>query len=449
MPHSAATVFQPLLLREPIRRRTLILIRWMAIAGQSGAVIGALLIGMKFDWPVMVTVIGAGTLFNLWLSTPRELQRRGHVRPTWQLVFDLVQVVALLTLTGGLSNPFALLALAPVMIAATAMTGRETLLLGVLTVVLISLMGWYAIPLVNASGTVLEVPRLMRIGHWLALVIGVVFFAVYAGRVSRELAATTSALAATQMALAREQKLQHLGGVVAAAAHEMGTPLATMKLVASELGDEIADALPDRDDLASDIGLLRDSVDRCRDILRKMGKAGKDDLLLRRAPILTVLEEAASPHGDRRTIAIAPHPRVDGAEPLIARDPGVVHGLRNLIQNAVDFAREKVTVTVFWDGALIAVTIRDDGPGYPPNLLGRIGEPFLSSRGGDGRGDGRGHYEGMGLGLFIAKTLLERSGAKLRFENTDPGAQVVIRWPRAVIERHEKGVLGQNTAITD
>lgn len=444
MPYSAATVFQPPPLREPIRRRTLILIRWLAIAGQSAAVITALLIGIQFDWPVVVMVIAAGVLFNLWLSTPRELQRRGHLRPTPQLVFDLVQVTALLTLTGGLSNPFALLALAPVMIAATAMSGRETLLLGVLTVVLISLMGWQAIPLITASGSVLEVPRLLRTGHWLALVIGVVFFAIYAGRVARELAATASALAATQMALAREQKLQHLGGVVAAAAHEMGTPLATMKLVASELGDEIAEALPEREDLADDIGILRDSVDRCRDILRKMGRAGKDDLVLRQAPILTVLEEAASPHGDRGTITIAPHASVDGAEPLITRDPGVVHGLRNLIQNAVDFARSKVTVTVFWDETSISVTIQDDGPGYPSNLLGRIGEPFISTRGEDGRG----HYEGMGLGLFIAKTLLERSGAKLHFANADPGARVVIRWPRQVIERHEKGGLGPNIAIT-
>ena len=444
MPYSAATVFQQSPLREPIRRRTLILIRWVAIAGQSAAVIGALLIGIQFDWPVVLMVIAAAALFNLWLSTPRELQRREQQRPIAQLVFDLVQVVALLTLTGGLSNPFALLALAPVMIAATAMTGRETVALGALTLVLISLMGWYAIPLATASGAVLEVSPLLRAGHWLALAIGAGFFSIYVGRVSRELAATASALAATQMALAREQKLQHLGGVVAAAAHEMGTPLATMKLVASELGDEIAEALPDREDLASDIGLLRDGVDRCRDILRKMGRAGKDDLVLRQAPILTVLEEAANPHGDRAAIAITPHSRVVGAEPLITRDPGVVHGLRNLIQNAVDFARQRVTVTAFWDDTLISITIQDDGPGYPPNLLGRIGEPFLSTRGEDGRG----HYEGMGLGLFIAKTLLERSGAKLRFENGETGAKVVVFWPRPVIERHEKGILGPNTAIT-
>lgn len=444
MPHSATNVFQPSPLHEPIRRRTLILIRWIAVAGQSAAVIAALLIGLQFDWQAVVAVITAAALFNLWLSTPRQLQKPGDMRASWQLGFDLVQVTTLLALTGGLSNPFALLALAPVMVAATAMAGRATVVLGALTVVLISLMGWHAAPLVTATGEVLALPPLLVLGHWLALVIGVAFFAIYAGRVARELAATAAALAATQMALAREQRLQHLGGVVAAAAHEMGTPLATMKLVATELGDEIADALPERDDLADDVSILRDSVERCREILRQMGRAGKDDLVLRQAPILTVLEEAANPHGDRAAITITADADAVGPEPLILRDPGLVHGLRNLIQNAVDFAQQKVSVAAFWNDAEINVVIRDDGPGYPPNLLGRLGEPFLSTRGEDGRG----HYEGMGLGLFIARTLLERSGAQLRFENSDPGARVVVVWPRRMIERHEKDMLGPNLAIT-
>ena len=445
MPHSATTVFQPSPLREPIRRRTLILIRWLAVAGQSAAVIAALLIGLQFDWQAVIAVIAAAALFNLWLTVARRMERPGTMRASWQLGFDLVQVTALLALTGGLSNPFALLALAPVMVASTAMAGRDTIALGALTVVLISLMGWHAAPLISASGVVLALPPLLVVGHWLALIIGVAFFAIYAGRVARELAATSAALAATQMALAREQRLQHLGGVVAAAAHEMGTPLATMKLVATELGDEITEALPDREDLTDDVAILRDSVDRCRDILRQMGRAGKDDLVVHQAPILTVLEEAAGPHGDRATITIAPDGAANGVQPVITREPGVVHGLRNLIQNAVDFARDRVSVTAFWDEAAIMVTIQDDGPGYPPALLGRLGEPFLSTRGGDGRG----HYEGMGLGLFIARTLLERSGARLRFENGHPGARVVVNWPRNAIERHDSGAIGQNRAIID
>lgn len=444
MPHSASSVFQSSPLPVPIRHRTLVLIRWMAIAGQSGAVVVALALGVQFNWPAVLGVITAATLFNLWLSMPLRYVQRPEPRPGTQLCFDLVQLVALMALTGGLSNPFALLALAPVTIAATAMSRRETVMLGILTVLLISAMGWFAIPLHTAKGDVLAMSPLLRLGHWLALVIGVAFFAIYAHRVATELAATSAALAATQMALAREQKLQHLGGIVAAAAHEMGTPLATMKLVASEMGDEITEALPGREDLIDDITLLHDSVDRCRDILRKMGRTGKDDLILQRAPLLSILEEAANPHEARAAITIAAADSAEGAEPIVARDPGIVHGLRNLIQNAVDFAQNRVTVVAFWDADIIAVTICDDGPGYPANLLGRIGEPFLSTR----SGDGRGHYEGMGLGLFIAKTLLERTGARLSFQNITPGAKVVIRWPRKLFERHEYGSLGPNPAIT-
>lgn len=440
MPDSPAH-FPPPPMAEPIRPRTLIGLRWVAVAGQMAAVVVALALGLRFDWAGVVVVIAAAAAFNFWLSLPG---RGGPVRPAAQLGFDLVQLAALLALTGGLSNPFGLLVLAPVTIAATALGGRETAALGVATVAMITLAGWLARPLADADGTALVLPPLLMAGHWVALVIGVAFFALYAHRVSHELSATSAALAATQMALAREQKLQHLGGVVAAAAHEMGTPLATMKLVASELGDEIAEALPDRPDLADDITLLRDSVDRCRDILRSMGQAGKDDLILHRAPLLTLLEEAASPHEGRRETQIMASPRADGPEPFVLRDPAIMHGLRNLIQNAVDFARARVTVTACWGVDAITITIRDDGPGFPPALLARIGEPFLTTRGEDGRG----HYEGMGLGVFIAKTLLERAGASLHFTNREPGAEVLIRWPRVALEQHQSSVIGENPTIT-
>lgn len=431
MPYVASDVFQPTPLSEPIRHRTLVLIRWGALAGQSVTFVGAMLLQLQFDWQAVVAVIVVAALFNLWLSLPQQMQKGNGVRPAMQLCLDLLQLTLLLTLTGGLSNPFALLALAPVTIAATAMTGRETIALGVLTVILISLMGWLGVPLATSGGVRLELAPLLRLGHWLALVIGVVFFAIYARRVAWELAATSAALAATQLALAREQQLQHLGGVIAAAAHEMGTPLATMKLVATELGEEIQEALPDRRDLSDDIGILGSSVSRCQQILRDMGEAGKDDMLLSRAPLLSLLEEAASPHADRRRITITSSDETSGAEPIVSREPGVVHGLRNLIQNAVDFAHDQVTVTAFWNDSQIAVTIQDDGAGYPPHMVNRLGEPFLTTRGYDGRA----HYEGMGLGLFIARALLERTGARMRFENTKIGARVTVNWSRNLFAR--------------
>jgi two-component system sensor histidine kinase RegB len=260
------------------------------------------------------------------------------------------------------------------------------------------------------------------------------------------------------MALAREQKLTDLGGVVAAAAHELGTPLATIKLASTELAEELAD----RPDLREDAELIRAQADRCRDILRSMGRAGKDDLHLRQAPLGAVLREAAEPHLERgKSVAFDVFPGVTGSErqPTILRRPEVIHGLRNLVQNAVDFARAQVWIDATWTDAVISVRIIDDGAGYPASVLSRIGDPFVRSRTASQETGQRPDYEGMGLGLFIAKTLLERSGAELSFANgADPfltraehanrsGAIVEVRWPASALVVRETDGLGHNRPL--
>ncbi|WP_207100746.1 ActS/PrrB/RegB family redox-sensitive histidine kinase [Paracoccus shandongensis] len=418
---------------EPIRMRTLVLLRWFAIAGQLAAVVVARIMGIGFALEPVLALIAAAIAMNLWqvLSPPRRTSTRGAVV---QLTFDVIQISALMALTGGLANPFALLVLAPVTVAATSLDARETVALGVATVALVSIAALIAMPLHGADGQELALAPTLALGHWTALLIGVVFFAGYAHRVTAELQATSNALFATQMALAREQRLQHLGGVVAAAAHEMGTPLATIKLIAAELADE----LDDRPDLQADAMALRDSAVRCAQILRSMGRAGKDDLHLRAAPLRAVLEDAAEPHAGR-----GPAVRIKADSFDIRRDPAIIHGLRNLIQNAVDFAASEVAVESQIGNGWLCVTIRDDGPGYPAALLSRIGDPYLTSRRGGAQRDG---YDGMGLGLFIAKTLLERSGARLGFANGGPGAVVTVRWPLDRILADARAPLGDNPA---
>lgn len=425
---------------EPIRRRTLVLLRWVALGGQLAAIVAALLMHVEFAALAALLVVAAGAVLNLWMTAmPSRVTESGA---TAQLVFDLAQISVLIALTGGLSNPFALLVLAPVTIAATALGDRQTLLVGLLTVLMIGLAAWFALPLRHQTLD-LSMPPMLQAVHLIAILIGVAFFAIYARRVSEELATTADALFATQIALAREQKLQHLGGVIAAAAHEMGTPLATIKLIASELRDELSDALPNRGDLAEDVATLTQSADRCRDIMRSMGRAGKDDLQLHAAPLRTVLEEAAEPHA-ARGIEVRIVLCDEAVQPTIRRDPGVIHGLRNIIQNGVDFARSSVTIDADWDSAELRICISDNGPGYPPTMLGQLSDPFPIGR----RNDRRSGYEGMGLGLFIARALLEGSGAKLSFANGVVGAKVTVTWPIARIAANDRAALQENPHIT-
>ena len=426
---------------EPIRLVTLIQLRWVAIAGQLAAVCAALVIGAEFALgPVLVAIIFAGML-NLTLML-RAARRISAHEAAWQLGFDLTQVATLLALTGGLVNPFALLLLVPVTIAATALPWVQMVVLAVATVVMVTLTAVFTQPLTFAAYAPLHLQHPLLVGHWFAIVIGAAFFTAFARRVATEISASSDALFAARMALEREQRLQHLGGVVAAAAHELGTPLATIKLVSSELADELAEALPDRSDLAEDAALLRQSADRCRDILHSMGASGRDDLLIRSAPLTEVLREAAAPHRNRGAEIVI---TADDDMPSILRDAAVIHGLRTLIQNAVDFAANRVEIRATRDRRDLRIRITDDGPGFPPALLPRIGSPFLTTR---PRGDDSRGYEGMGLGLFIAKTLLQGSGARLQFGNApEGGAEVVATWPLARIERDDRGAQGSNPEI--
>jgi two-component system sensor histidine kinase RegB len=441
-----------------VRLRTLIVLRWIAVAGQLAAIETA---RHYFDIELQVGLcylaIGASIMANLVaILVYPENKRLSESETTLTLLFDIAQLAFLLFLTGGLNNPFALLILTPVTIAATALNLRSALVLGGVASALVTVLALSYVPLVTETGAVLAIPDIFRFGFWLAIVTGIVFLSFYARRVSMEVNSMSDALLATQLALAREQKLTDLGGVVAAAAHELGTPLATIKLVSAELIDE----LEGNPMLQEDATLIRDQADLCRDILRSMGRAGKDDLHMRQAPLDSVLREAAEPHRDRGkeiVFDVAPEPGGPNRQPSIYRRPEVIHGLRNLVQNAVDFSRARVWVDGRWTDDRVIIRIADDGRGFSPQVLGRIGDPFMRDRKGAAERSQRPEYEGMGLGLFIAKTLLERSGAELSFANgagangaERTGALVEVSWPRTKISGDaEEGrrMLGRNMPI--
>ncbi len=442
-----------------IRLRTLIVLRWVAILGQIIAVVVALAhfkLQLPLGW-ITAAICGSVITNLITMFVYPANKRLSEQQTVMMLLFDTAQLLLLIFLTGGLNNPFSVLILAPVTISATVLTLRSTVLLGFVSLAVFTLVSVYHVPLKTADGYIYQLPELFLFGFWLALTIGTLFLAFYARRVSTEIHSMSDALVATQMALAREQKLTDLGGVVAAAAHELGTPLATIKLVAAEMADD----LPKGSDMVEDAQLIGEQADRCREILRGMGRAGKDDLHLRHAPLEAVIREAAEPHlqrGKSIQFALGPAPSGSREQPVVRRHPEVIHGLRNLVQNAVDFSKQSVWVDVAWTADRIQIRISDDGAGFSPQVISRIGDPFVKKRAA-GEKPRRPGYEGMGLGLFIAKTLLERTGAEISFANgSDPfltkterparsGAVVEVIWPmeRLVLsEQDEKQGLGEN-----
>ena len=447
-----------------IRLRTMILVRWVAIVGQISAItVAHRFLGLQIELGLCYLAVGVSVIGNLIaIFVFPENKRLSEFENFSMVMFDMLQLGFLLALTGGLHNPFALLLLGPFCISAAVLTTRSTLIMGATGIVIVTILAQYHLPLLTRDGNVLQVPRIFLFGTWIALVIAIFFFSAYARRVSSEINSMSDALSATQMALSREQKLTDLGGVVAAAAHELGTPLATIKLTSSELIED----LEDKPDLKEDAMLIREQADRCRDILRDMGRAGKDDLHLRQAPLMTVVHEAAEPHAHRgKSIHYAHDPEAGDEidQPAILRKPEIIHGLRNLVQNAVDFARTNVWIEAHWTNEIISIRIIDDGRGFPSTILGRIGDPFMKRRRSASDRQARPEYEGMGLGLFIAKTLLERSGAELSFANgkdpyssapedgTHVGAIVEVVWQRSKIDARvgENAILiGENKPIT-
>lgn len=437
-----------------VRLRTLTVLRWVAIAGQIAALtVAARYFDLTLPWGLCTVAVGASVALNIgiMLVFPINTRLADH-EAMLMLLFDLTQMVFLVGVTGGLSNPFALLVLVPVTISASALELKSTVFLGGLAVQLVTAIAFIYKPLRFTGGATLSLPVQFEMGFWLAIVTGTIFLAVYSRRIAVEMRAMSDALLAAQMALAREQKLTDLGGVVAAAAHELGTPLATIKMVATELIDELAG----QQSLQEDAMLIRAQADRCRDILRSMGRVGKDDLHLRQAPLIAVVREAAEPHMARgKTVRIIDHVGI-AFQPAILRRPEIIHGIRNLIQNAVDFAASTVWVDLEWTAGQIRIRIVDDGAGFPPQLIQRIGDPFVRQRREPQQDAHRPEYEGMGLGLFIAKTLLERSGATLTFANaTDPfltpserpercGAVVEVIWPEAALRAPADLVTGEN-----
>ena len=418
-----------------VRLDTLVRLRWLAIIGQSTAVL-VVYYGLDFDLPIYACI--AAIILAAWLNVALRLrfhmtQRLEPDRAAWLLAFDIAELAVLLFLTGGLQNPFAFLFLGPVLLSATALPPRFTLLLGGFAVACATVLVFVHYPLPWDSEDPLQLPPIYMIGVWMCILLAIGFIGVYAWQITEESRQLSDALAATELVLAREQHLSQLDGLAAAAAHELGTPLSTISVIARELERAIAADAPHGDD----VRLLREQAKRCRDILAKLTELSAGGEPFDRMRLTALIEEVVAPHRNFGVTIDVITPSDRAAEPVGARNPAILYGLGNLLENAIDFAHDRVLVDAKWDEDSVAVTISDDGPGFAPEILTRIGEPYVTSRQHHLNDTGE-EPTGLGLGFFIAKTLLERSGATLSFANRaipERGAVVRLHWSRSDFER--------------
>ncbi len=419
--------------RRYVRLDTILRLRWLAVLGQLTAIF-IVMQALEFDVEVIpcLAIIGLSALLTLALQmTFNPMQRLAPAYAAALLALNIIELAGLLFFTGGLENPFSFLFLAPVLISATALPIRLTIALGVLAIVCASLLVFIHLPLPWDADDPLVLPAIYLFGVWLSIVVAIGVTSLYAFQVAEGARQLSDALAATELVLEREQHLTQIDGLAAAAAHELGTPLSTIVLISRELERVLQDNSP----LAGDVKTLREQAQRCRDILAKITQLSASGAPFDRMPLSTLIEEAVAPHRGfdvaiKVRIAVAATP-----EPIGMRNPAILYGVGNILENAVDFARSTVEVNAAWFNETVEIVISDDGPGIAPDVLKRIGEPYLSRR--RNADEAQGGHTGLGLGVFIARTLLERTGANVLFVNRtfpDHGAVVQITWPRSRFE---------------
>jgi len=417
-----------------LRLQTSIRLRWFAVAGQLLAVaLVHFYLGFNLPLGLCLVLIALSAWLNVYLRiTYPPVYRLSPRLATFLFAYDIVQLGILLFLTGGIDNPFTVLIVAPVTVSAATLPARNTLVLGALALAVTFAIAMWSYPLPWHADGAFELPGLYKLGAFSAVAACLIFLALYAWRLAKEANEMSTALAATELVLAREQKLHALDGLAAAAAHELGTPLATIVLVAGELQRDAGDA----ETLKDDLNLLKDEAQRCREILQKLTRdPAERDPLHATMTLRQIADEATEPYRERGIkVRIVAQPACDGAgEPVSDRRPGVLYGVGNLIENAVDFARSTVVITASWTQDHVSLTISDDGPGFPAPILDQIGDPYVSTRKTMALNRARDRAGGLGLGVFIAKTLLERSGAVIEPANRKPpesGAIVRVTWPR-------------------
>ena len=415
---------------EGVRVQSLVYIRWLAVLGQAFTLF-LVHVTLGYELPIVEAslLVAASAVVNVLVSlSQKKTARLSDTGAIIYLFYDALQLTGLLYLTGGLTNPFSLLFLVPVTISATNLSLRGTLFLGLTTLVVITFLALDHLPLPLPSEE-LMLSDTYVFAIWSALVIGTLFLSGYAWRISSDSRRMTEALTIARFALAREQQLSAVGGIAAAAAHELGTPLNTILLVSEELSREF----PEDSEYAEDTQLLYDQARKCAEVLEQLSTKPDTDRFLQTDAhhnylplnsLIALVSDKQMDKGKHIDIRALGDPE---RAPKLYATPELMYGLGNLISNATEFARKNVTITTDWQDRNVKVIVRDDGPGFSEEILRRLGEPYTSSRAGKG---------GMGLGVFIAEMLIRHTGGSIKFNNhPDGGAEVTVQWPRSALEK--------------
>ena len=404
-------------------KSTLTILRYIAIFGQFIAVnIVFFYLNLKFPIKESYIVIFIGLLTNLFLQFKVKVNQLKDTYASLFLLYDLFQLSALLYLTGGILNPFSILMIIPTIVSSTFLSMGTTIILGLITSLLLFLISFKHLSLPGLDSNIFAVPNYYTIGILISILIGLIFLSYFGIRFAGETKKRSEALNKLQEVISKEYELESLGGQAAAAAHSLGTPLATISVVAKELKKEIGN---DKE-YSKDIDLLISQTKRCSEILKKISKKQiEEDNFLSSIKFEDLLQEIIDSFKETSSKNIELIVDNDINKIAIRRTPEIIYGLRNFIGNAVKFSRSKVQINLNSDQNIIEIKINDDGPGIPEDIITKIGEPYIKSKSKELSSN-----SGLGLGSFLGKTLLERQGAKLLFRrNSDlGGALVILTW---------------------
>ena len=410
-------------------KNTLTILRYIAIFGQFFAInVVYFYLDLPFPIELSYAVIFLGLVTNLYLQFGIKINQLKDFYALIFLIYDLIQLSILLYLTGGIFNPFCFLLIIPAIVSSTFLSMGSTIILGIITTLLLSTISFFYLPLPGEEMGLLHFPDFYKTGIIVSILIGLTFLSYFGIRFAGETKKRSEALNKLQEVIFKEYELESLGGQAAAAAHSLGTPLATISVVAKELKKEIGN---DKE-FSKDIDLLISQTKRCSEILKQISKKQiEEDIFLSSIKFEDLLEEIINSFKETSAKEINLIVNNDMNKIAIQRTPEIIYGLRNFIGNAVKFSKSKVIINLKSDQKLVEIKINDDGPGIPEDIIKKIGEPYIKSRSKELNSN-----SGLGLGTFLGKTLLERQKAKLLFRRNSElgGALVIISWsPKSLI----------------